>query len=611
MSSSEIRQKFLEFFKKRGHAVVPSSSLIPTDPSVLLTTAGMQQFKPYFVGKADSLKDFGSKNTVSIQKCFRTSDIDEVGDESHLTFFEMLGNFSFGGYFKEEAIKYAFDFITSKDWMNLEIDYVTVFGGSKEENLEPEEESEKIWADLGVKDIRKAGKNDNFWGPTGSEGPCGPTTEIYVKNANGQSVEVWNIVFNQYYYDPNKNPKYALMKSFGVDTGMGLERLTMVVQNKKNIFETDLFTKPFGVMLITPSGTRVETPRIIADHIRGLVFLVADGVRPSNKDTGYILRRLIRRVVIQLGVGKYGLPKNQVVSSALKRIEAVVEFYGDFYQELKTNYKNIIDVFTEESEKFNKTLENGLREFYNRYPQLKAQTPSLDRKYQVHIPQKISGQDAFDLHQSYGFTIDILRDLARDGMHVIDEKSFDELFKKHQEISRAGMEKKFGGHGLILNTGELKAGNEEEMNKVLRLHTATHLLQQALREVLGPEVKQAGSDITPERTRFDFSFPRKLTPEEIKKVEDLVNVKIKEDLPVNFKEMSKNEAEKTGALYFFKEKYPDKVKVYYVGKSLESAWSKEFCGGPHVKRTGEIGHFKISKEEAVGAGTRRIRGVVG
>jgi alanyl-tRNA synthetase len=604
MTSSEIRRKFLDFFKERGHTVVPSSSLIPDDPSVLFTTAGMQQFKKYFTGELNPLEDFKSKNVVSVQKCFRTSDIDEVGDESHLTFFEMLGNFSFGGYFKEEAIKYAHEFITKE--LKLPIDFVSVFAGDAE--VPADIESEKIWKSLGVKNIKKAGREDNFWGPTGSEGPCGPTTEIYVKNADGKAVEIWNIVFNEFYRD--KNNKLTPLKIPGVDTGMGLERLAMMVQKKKTIFGTDLFTKPFGVNLVTPSGTREETPRIIADHIRGSVFLIADGVRPSNKDSGYILRRLIRRAIIQLGVGMYGLSKDVAVSTASRLMSNVIDFYGEFYLELPLQRNEILQVLFEECKKFNDTLTNGLREFYKQYPELRAQILKPGQPYVVHQPKTIPGDVAFNFHQTYGLTLDIIKDLARGGNHKVDEQGFNNAFKQHQEISRAGAEKKFGGHGLVLDTGELKAGSEEELKKVTRLHTATHLLHQALRWVLGTEVAQRGSDITTERTRFDFTFSRKMTPEEIKKTEGIVNEKIKEDLPVQFTEMPKTEAEKTGALHFFKAKYPDTVRVYYVGESLENAWSKEFCGGPHVARTGEIGKFKITKEEASSAGVRRIRAIV-
>lgn len=561
LSSSNIRQKFLAYFEKNGHAVVPSSSLIPTDPSVLLTTAGMQQFKKYYVGEADPVKDFGSKNTTSVQKSFRTSDIDEVGDETHLTFFEMLGNFSFGGYFKEEAIKYGYEFITQE--LGLEIDYVTVFEGDSE--VPKDEESEKIWRSLGQENIRYAGRADNFWGPTGAEGPCGPTTEIYIGG-----VEIWNIVFNEYYMHADKS--LEPLKQKGVDTGMGLERLTMAVQGVKNIFETDLFTPILGKVEENTPLLEWGSKRIIADHVRAAVFLLADGVTPSNTDRGYILRRLLRRAT-------------HPTKSQAPVAQVVIENYQDFYQELKNEKSNILNEIEKEENKFRKTLYAGMK-------QLKK------------------GVDPFTLHTTYGFPFDLTKDIAKKNNIEVNEKDFEEKFQKHQETSRAGMEKKFGGHGLILNTGELKAGNEEELGKVLRLHTATHLLQRALREVLGPEVKQAGSDITPERTRFDFAFPRKLTPEEIKSVEDLVNQKIKEDLPVSFKEMPKSDAEKTGALYFFKEKYPDVVKVYFVGKDIDSAWSKEFCGGPHVDHTGIIGHFKIAKEEAIGAGTRRIRGIV-
>lgn len=563
MSSHEIRQKFLDYFEKNGHKVVASSSLIPTDPSVLLTTAGMQQFKKYYVGEADPMQDFGSKNTTSVQKSFRTSDIDEVGDETHLTFFEMLGNFSFGGYFKEEAIKFGYEFITKE--LNLKIDYVTVFEGDSD--VPKDVESEKIWASLGQENIRYAGRADNFWGPTGAEGPCGPTTEIYVGG-----VEIWNIVFNEYYMHADKS--LEPLKQKGVDTGMGLERLTMAVQGVKNIFETDLFTPVYKIL---PESMDNKTKRVFADHARGISFLISDGVRPSNKEAGYILRRLMRRLIAY---------RAEVDIKNLFKV--VTSEYGNFYKEL--SLETISQVFDEENAKFSKTVSNGLRE--------------------LNKMESVDAKSAFKLFESFGLPYETIKEMVGDKASKLNREEFDEEFKRHQEISRAGMEKKFGGHGLILNTGELKAGNEEELGKVLRLHTATHLLQRALREVLGPEVKQAGSDITPERTRFDFAFPRKLTPEEIKSVEDLVNQKVKEDLPVGFKEMPKSEAEKTGALYFFKEKYPEMVKVYFVGKDIDSAWSKEFCGGPHIDHTGIIGHFKIAKEEAIGAGTRRIRGIV-
>ncbi|HXF43936.1 MAG TPA: alanine--tRNA ligase-related protein [Candidatus Paceibacterota bacterium] len=574
MNSEEIRKKFLQFFKKNGHAIVPSSSLVPDDPSVLLTTAGMQQFKRYYTGELDAKKDFGATSTASVQKCFRTSDIDEVGDESHLTFFEMLGNFSFGGYFKEKAIEYAKEFV--EDIMGLRIGYVTVFdpqkvpAGDWRKGVPRDDESRAIWGKLGVKDVRAAG-TDVFWGPTGSEGPCGPTTEIYV---NG--VEIWNIVFNEFYCDKSK--KLTPLGTLGVDTGMGLERLAMVSQNVSTIFDTDLFTP---LMRILPSNLSLRTRRILADHVRGIAFLISDGVRPSNKEAGYILRRLMRRLQTHLY-----LTGNPIEPFHL--FAEVNENYEKFYPEL--NGELIFEEWDAERARFEKTLATGLKE--------------LERI------KKLDAKSAFAIFSSYGLPYEIIKELGGDKAKNLTRETFDEEFAKHQEISRAGQEKKFGGHGLILDTGELKAGNEEELKKVTRLHTATHLLNQALREVLGKEVEQRGSDITTERTRFDFTFPRKMTSEEIKKVEEIVNQKIKEDLPVNFKEMPKAEAEQTGALHFFKGKYPDRVKVYYIGKSLENAWSKEFCGGPHVTRTGEIGKFKITKEEASSAGIRRIRATV-
>ncbi len=579
MRSQEIREKFLGFMKARGHAIVPSSSLIPEDPSVLFTTAGMQQFKKYFTGELEPVKDFGSKSVASVQKCFRTSDIDEVGDDTHLTFFEMLGNFSFGGYWKEEAIKLAHEFIAKE--MGLAIDYVTYFdpekvpAGDWRKGVPKDEESPKVWKELGITDIRPDGV-DVFWGPTGNEGPCGPTTEIYV---NG--VEVWNIVFNEFYRDKENNLKPLEIK--GVDTGMGLERLTVMVQKVENVYETDELNRimasiPSQVEAFSADGDKFpltidkKTRRIISDHARGIAFLLNDGVLPSNKDAGYVLRRLMRRYIFRLyGVGSF--------DSALNEVLAI-------YKELDGG--KIRTVFEDELAKFLKTLTVGLGELYK-----------MDR---------VTVLDAFMLFQSYGLPYEVIKDYAKEKAQFTRE-SFDAEFAKHQEISRAGAEKKFGGHGLLLDTGELKASNEDELKKVLALHTATHLLHQALRETLGNEVSQKGSDITAERARFDFSFPRKLTPEEVKAVEEKVNAKIRENLTVSCEEMPKAEAEKTGALHFFNGKYPDMVKVYSISPdgTQGNAWSKEFCNGPHVSHTGEIGGIKIVKEEAVSSGTRRIR----
>lgn len=588
MKGEEIRKRFLEYFKNHGHAVVPSSSLIPDDPSVLLTTAGMQQFKPYYTGKADALKDFGSLNTASVQKSFRTSDIEEVGDERHLTFFEMLGNFSFGGYFKKEAITLAYEFLTKE--MCLEISYVTIFEGKESIGVPKDEESRAIWQSLGVADIREEGMDDVFWGPTGSGGPCGPTTEIYCKNGSGQDIEVWNIVFNEFLFSGSREElnggtsgkKLEKLPTPGVDTGMGLERLVMVVQKTPTIFETDLFS---SLRELLPDNLDSKKKRIIADHMRAITFLIADGVRPSNKGAGYVLRRLLRRVLA------YERTLNispQIFESMLLKI---IDLYGSFYPELQSQKNTLINEFLVERDRFSKTLESGIKEIY-KFAQIDTPT-------------------AFNLYQSFGISLDVIRDVAGEKTRGLTNEAFDAELKKHQEVSRAGLEKKFGGHGLMLDTGELKAGTEEELKIVTRLHTATHLLQAALRKVLGEEVHQMGSDITAERTRFDFAFPRKVTPEELKEVEDMVNEAITHDYLVEAKKMPYAEAIKTGALYFFKEKYPEEVNVYSVYDTESgNIFSREFCGGPHVEHTGEVGSFKILKEESSSAGVRRIRGTI-
>ncbi|MCL5733653.1 MAG: alanine--tRNA ligase-related protein [Patescibacteria group bacterium] len=612
-SSEEIRQKFLNFFKNKGHVIVPSSSLVPDDPSVLFTTAGMQQFKKYYTGELDFKKEYPGKiGATSVQKCFRTSDIDEVGDESHLTFFEMLGNFSFGGYWKEGAIKYAWEFLTDKNFMNISPDriHVTVHDST---SLGRDEDSYRIWKDvikISENKIKFGGIEDNFWGPTGSGGPCGPSTEIYV-----DGIEIWNIVFNEYFSKTSREESIKNgwhlkgLETRGIDTGMGLERLAMIAQSKKTIFETDLFHS----LMMPDISAMGSSGRIVADHLRAIVFLIADGARPSNKEAGYVLRRLIRRAI-------YQSKKLRIYHYLYDFMDNIIKFYGKLpdYNDLNINQEVIRDTFKEESEKFEKGLDLGLREFGKKYPGIIAKFSNPGATIEIPATSKfISGEDAFYFHQTYGLTIDIVKDLAKNGLHRVDEEGFWREFKKHQEISRAGAEKKFGGHGLNSGVGEAK-GNDKE--KVVRLHTTTHLLQAALRQILGDKVSQRGSDINSERLRFDFSFDRKLTPEEIKQTEDLVNEKIKENLPVNFVELPKDEALASGALHFFsaqggsasggKDKYPDKVKIYFTGKDLKSAFSKEFCGGPHVKNTSELGKFKILKEEASSAGVRRIKATV-
>lgn len=594
VTSAEIRQKFLEFFEKRGHKIVPSSSLLPeNDPSVLLTSAGMQQFKPYYTGDKDSIKDFGSRRTVSIQKSFRTSDIDEVGDESHLTFFQMLGHFSFGDYFKKETIEWTFELLTKVFGIDEERISVSVFEGDKK--IPEDQESYDAWLRfLPAQKIKLGSREDgNVWGPAGSEGPCGACNEVYVDGG-----EVATLVFMEFYLKDNI---FIPLKQKGVDVGWGLERLTKAIQSAPTVFETDLF-EPL-IQLISHKNVKNEARvvRIIVDHIRGATFLITDGILPSNMAQGYILRRLLRRAI------RYGkvlnLDKNFLIPLAKK----VIEMYKEFYPELSAKREDILTVIQKEEEKFSKTLKNGLRELEK---MLKIKT---DKIIYGEPDRTISGNDAFYLYESYGFPMELTREIAKERGFSIDESGFKNSLKRHQDISRAGAEKKFGGHGIKVQSENLKVQNLENIDKITRLHTATHLLHQALHDVLGSEaeVKQMGSDITEERTRFDFTFGRKLTPQEIKKIEDIVSEKIKLNLPVICQKMSKEKALKFGARAFFKEKYPDEVNVYSVGDpDLTKAYSKEFCDGPHVKSTGEIGIFKIIKEESSSAGVRRIRAVV-
>ncbi|MFZ2620918.1 MAG: alanine--tRNA ligase-related protein [Minisyncoccia bacterium] len=555
MDSAEIRKKFLDFFEKRGHVIIPSASLVPeNDPSVLFTTAGMQQFKPYYIGLKDPQVDFGSKNTVSVQKCVRTSDIDEVGDDTHLTFFEMLGNFSFGGYWKKEAIEYAYDFITKE--LGLTIDYVSVFGGNS--SVPRDNESSHIWKvlDSNIK-IVDGNVHDNFWGPTGIGGPCGPTTEIYV---NG--VEIWNIVFNEFIYNGTREEllrredkiDFEKLKTQGVDTGMGLERLLVQVQKKKNVYETDLF-----------NGEKSKEERIIADHIKASLFMISDGIRPSNKESGYVLRKLIRTVATYKNV------------DLEKIIDSIINKYKESYS-------------------FDR--EQAVLEFNKEKEGYEVSRTTTIKVLQGRESGQITGYEAFGISSTLGTRPADLMKLATD-LGVLPspnfEKELEEASRKHQELSRAGAEGKFKG-GLS-GTGEMET----------KYHTTAHLLHQALRDTLDSTILCKGSNITPERLRFDFPFERKLTDKEKKKIEDIVNDKIQAKLPVNKVTMKKEDAEKTGALHIFNDKYPDMVNVYYIGDSLETAYSKEFCGGPHVSQTGVLGKFKIAKEEAVSAGIRRIK----
>ncbi len=596
MTSEEIRRVFLEFFEKRRHKVVPSSSLLPSDPSVLFTTAGMQRFTPYLSGEKDVLQDFGTRHLASLQKCFRANDIEEIGDDTHHTFFEMLGNWSIGedsrrGYFKKGAIKYALDLLLDGYGLEKNKIWITVFKGN--ENIPKDEESKEIWQKHGIpkERIREFGEKDNLWGPVAETGPCGPNTEIHYDRGEKYGclssdcgpncdkcqrfIEIWNLVFMEYFKDEDGTFKALPFKN--VDTGAGFERLVSVLQGKPSAYETDLFWSLIQKLVEGSSFEYEEEKRkfrIIVDHIRGAVFLTAEGVSPSNTEQGYVLRRLLRKSMVFLKLLE--LPDNFQIILA----KEVINIYKKIYPEISSKQAEILTIIQKEEEKFNKTLEKGIKEF----------DKVIDS---CGKSKQLEGEEAFKLYSTYGFPIEIMRDICKErGIKLCDEEC-QKLIKEHQEISRAGAENKFGG-----------LGKEADYNSV-KLHTATHLLHEALRRVLGNKASQMGSDITSERLRFDFSCPQKMTKEEIKEVEKIVNKKIKEDLKVEKREMSYQEAINSGALAFFKEKYPEKVSVY----SIEN-FSKEICAGPHVKRTSELGKFEIKKEKSSSAGVRRIKAIL-
>ena len=586
ITAKELKQKYFEFFKTKEHALISSASLIPEhDPTVLFTTAGMHPLVPFLMGQPHPL----GKRLVDVQKCIRTGDIDAVGDGMHLTFFEMLGNWSLGDYFKKEAIEWSFEFLTK--WLGFNPDKisVTVFAGDKD--APKDEESASIWKSLGIPEERiyYLPKEDNWWGPAGKTGPCGPCTEMFIDTGKrkcspecrpgcscGKYFEIWNDVFME--YNKNEDGSYEKLKQRNVDTGMGVERTVAMINGYDSVYETDVF-KPIidkikelaKVDNFTHEQTR--SVRIIADHVKAATFILGDerGVIPSNLDQGYILRRFIRRSI------RHG--RLLGIESDLCRpiAKVVIDLYEDDYPELKEKEKFIMNELLKEEERFRYTLEKGLREFEK-----------------IAKKGDISGKDAFLLFQSYGFPFEITRELASERGIKVDEEEFNKEFKKHQELSRKGAEQRF------------KGGLSEASEITAKLHTATHLLGEALRRVLGSkDIKQKGSNITPERLRYDFNFDRKLTPEEIKKVEDLVNEKIKEGLAVIKEEMPLEEAIRSGAQAEFGAKYPPKVFVYSVGD-----FSKEICMGPHVSNTSELGHFKIIKEESVAAGIRRIKAIL-
>ncbi|MFA5188367.1 MAG: alanine--tRNA ligase [Patescibacteria group bacterium] len=620
LTAKELRQKYLDFFVSKGHKVIPSASLIPeNDPTVLFTTAGMHPLVPYLMGETHP----GGKKVTNVQKCIRTSDIEEVGDNRHLTFFEMMGNWSFGDYFKKEAIQWSWEFLTDPKWLGLDPQriFITVFKG--EEGIPKDDESLKVWENIFKKEkitheiaknehvddttrIIPLGKEDNFW-IAGATGPCGADTEMFYdtnpqagalddKFSNlvktGRLIEIWNDVFME--FNLTADGKYEKLKQQNVDTGMGVERTITVLNGYENVFQTELFL-PLLKKIEELSNKKYQDNerafRIIADHIKAATMIMGDNksISPSNVGQGYIIRRLIRRAV------RYGKQLGINTTFTFKISEVVIDMYKDIYPEVKENKEFIINQLVQEEEKFQKTLELGLDKFtaIARKKQKNGEFISLEDE----VAQRLYNGDAFDLFQSYGFPLEMTIEEAKNSGIKIDEellrKKFNDQLKKHQELSRTA------------SAGKFKGGLADTSEQTTKLHTAAHLMLAALRQVLGLQVLQKGSNITAERLRFDFNYDKKMTPEQLKEVEDLVNEQIAQKIPVASDEMTIEEAKKQGAMGVFEHKYGDKVKVYSIGN-----FSKEICGGPHAKNTGELGRFKIKKEESSSAGIRRIKAVL-
>lgn len=586
MDAQELREAYVNFFKERGHAYIRSASLIPeNDPTVLFTTAGMHPLVPYLLGE----KHPEGTRLVDFQKCVRTGDIDEVGDASHLTFFEMLGNWSLGDYFKKESIQYSFDLLQTV--LKIPVDHLAVTAFAGEDGIPKDTETAELWKSHGLKDdqIFFYGRKDNWWGPAGQTGPCGPDTEIFFDDGRpkccdtcgpschcGKYTEIWNNVFMQYFKDADG--KFSPLKQKNVDTGMGLERVLRIINGKETVYDTELF-QPIIRKVEEISGKKyaddMRSFRIIADHLRAATFLLGDGVVPAKMGQGYILRRLVRRASRYMSkLGFDGVYMQQIA-------DIIVRDYSAAYPELKQNEKEIYEKLTAEEEKFHKTLAKGLR----RFDEMLAENG--DSKV-------LNGELVFKLYDTFGFPVELTQELAQEKGLTVDINDFNNRFKEHQEKSRAGSDQIFKG-GLADHTVE-----------TTKLHTATHLLNAALRNLIDPDIRQKGSNITAERLRFDFNFDRKLTPEELKAIEKYVNDAIKADIPVVCKEMSLEDAKKSGAIGVFDSKYGQTVKAYIIGDI-----SAELCGGPHVTHTGELQGFKIKKEESSAAGVRRIKAVVG
>ncbi|MDR0316779.1 MAG: alanine--tRNA ligase [Treponema sp.] len=606
MTADELRTKYVEFFVSKGHVQIQGKSLLPdNDPTVLFTTAGMHPLVPYLLGEEHP----AGKRLVDYQKCIRTGDIDSVGDTSHLTFFEMLGNWSLGDYFKEGAIEMSFEFLTSPKWLNIPPEKlgVTVFEG--DDAVPRDEESATVWKKMGIPVNRLAylPRADNWWGPAGSTGPCGPDSEMfyYVGEAPcgpeckpgcscGKWLEIWNDVFMQ--YNKNAAGEYVPLTRTCVDTGMGIERTVTILNGKQSVYDTEIFAPIRGAVekaanyVYGSDSEKDKSVRIICDHLRASTFIIGDpkAVSPSNVGAGYVLRRLIRRAVRHgRKLGIIGQSQQGEAPFLPPIAEVLIEQMKGPYPELLENRARIIEELNREEQKFLETLQKGEHEFEKLLPNL------------LKDPRKIMpGRLAFKLYDTYGFPIELTEELAAENGMKVNRQEFDEAFKKHQELSRAGSEQVF------------KGGLQDHGETTTKYHTATHLLHQALRTVLGEHIAQKGSNITAERMRFDFAHPSAMSQEEIKKVEDIVNEQIQKDLPVSMEVMELDAAKASGAIALFGEKYESQVRVYTIGLP-DVFFSKEVCGGPHVERTGILGKFKIQKEQSSSAGVRRIRAVLG
>lgn len=595
ITAQELRTKYLQFFKSKGHSIIPSASLVPeNDASVLFTTAGMHPLVPYLLGQDHP----GGTRLANVQKCIRTGDIDEVGDNTHLTFFEMLGNWSLGDYFKKEAISWSFEFLTSKEYLGISLERLAVSVFAGDEDAPRDEEAAEVWKSLGLKPERIAylPKENNWW-IAGNTGPCGPDTEMFYwiddgtpAPANFQEtekdprwVEIWNDVFMQ--FEKQEDGKLVPLKKQNVDTGMGLDRTLAVLNGQKSVYDTEVFNSMFQVLELSQevmSNDEVRKARIILDHIRAAVFIVGDGIEPSNKDRGYVLRRLLRRSMV------YGRLLNLKPHWLKALVGKVIAGFAEAYPELVIGSEKIFEVIEGEQKKFEATLEKGLKQ--------------LESRIKNQEQGGITGHDAFDLYQTYGFPKELTKELAAQFGQVFDataEQDYESEFKKHQELSRTA------------SAGQFKGGLASHSEKIVRLHTATHLMNAALRQVLGDNVWQKGSNITEERTRFDFTLDRKMTEEEKLSVEAIVNDWIARDLKVKKEIMSSEQARQLGAIGVFGEKYAETVSIYTVyDPQTDEVISREFCGGPHVEHTGVIGKFKIQKEEASSAGVRRIKAII-